>query len=216
MKIKKRITQLIFVLVFLVLIISCSRSKPEILFGFVKLVMYQGDQYPQEHLTFFVMVDDEDGIENLDRLYIYHDREQLRWSIQSDEWVVLDDSGRYWIGTRSITIRDDIIPKGVYRAVLINKGGESTERSFTFDGNVLYSFPEITISDDIYNIESEWPVNRLVAFDRNGSYIATTLLTSLSGNISQLRLPSSARSVALWAEDEDNFCSAFTNAVSIR
>ena len=99
--------------------------------------------------------------------------------------------------------------------MLVNKGGESSERNFTFDGNVRFPFPEIEISNGIYTVISEWPVNRLVCFDRTGSYSSTITLDSFSGSISQLRLPQSITTVALWAEDENNFCSAYTNAVSI-
>jgi len=198
------------------LIASCSRAKPEILFGFVKLVLYEDYPYPTEHLSFFVLVDDEDGLENLDTLYIFHDREQLRWRIPNDEWIHHNDDGRNWIGTRSIAVSEGMIPTGVFRAVLVNKGGEYTERNFTFDGSVLFIFPEITVSGDSFIIDSGWPVNRLVGFDRNGNFLTTLELDSLSGNISQLRLSSAVMSVALWAEDENNFTSAFTNAVRIR
>jgi hypothetical protein len=98
---------------------------------------------------------------------------------------------------------------------LISKGGESTERNFTYDGNVRFPFPELEISGGLYTINSQWPVNRLVIYDNTGSYISTVTLESLTGSISQLRLSTSARIAALWAEDEANFCSAFTNAVPI-
>jgi hypothetical protein len=201
----------------LVLTVSCSRTKPEIAFGFIKLVLYQGqgDEEPSEYFSFFIIPEDDDGLENLDELYLFHDREQLRWQIKSDEWINYTHDGREWIGTRSIAVAEGSLPRGVFRAVLVNKGGESSERSFTYDGEVRFPFPEITIYDGFYIIHSEWPINRLVCYDRTGNYSRTITLTSLSGSISELRLPSSVRSVALWAEDEDNFCSAFTNVVPI-
>jgi hypothetical protein len=194
---------------------SCTNTKPEITYGFLQLVLYEGDTGPQEHFSFFIIAEDDDGLDNLDELYLYHDREQLRWQIESNEWLSHTQDGRTWIGTRSIAVRDGSLPRGLFRAVLVNKGGESSQRSFAFDGNVRYPFPELEISDGMYTVRSEWPVNRLVCYDISGNYTATVELPSLTGSISQLRLPSNARTAALWAEDEANFCSAFTNVVPL-
>jgi hypothetical protein len=216
MRWNKKTTQYIFFLIVLALAVSCSRGEPEITFGFIQLVLYQGETGPQEQYSFFVMPEDEDGMENLDELYLYHDREQLRWRIKNDEWISYTLDEKTWIGTRSISIREGRLPRGVYRAVLVNKGGEKGERNFTYDGEVRYPFPEITVADGIYTVNSEWPVNRLVCFDRTGNYSSTVELVSLTGSISQLNLPSSVITAALWAEDTSNFCSAYTNMVSIR
>lgn len=195
--------------------VSCTRSKPEITYGFLQLVQYQGEAGIQEHFSFFIIPNDEDGIENLDTLYLYHDRDQLRWQINSDEWVSHQDEGRTWIGTRSITVAEGALPRGVYRAVLVNKGGESSERSFSFDGNARFAFPELAIANGNYAITSAWPENRLVCYDSAGAVISDVLVESLAGRVSDLKLPSNTVTVALWADDEANFCSAYTNVVPV-
>lgn len=217
------INRVLYIILFLVftalftMTMSCSRTKPEIAFGFIKLVLYQGqgDEEPTQQFSFFIIPEDDEGLENLSELFLFHDREQLRWQIKSDEWINYTHEGREWIGTRSIAVNEGSLPRGVFRAVLVNKGGESSERSFTYDGEVRFPFPEIEITDGYFMINSQWSVNRLVCYDRAGNYVRTVTLTSLSGSVSELRLPSSVRTVALWAEDEENFCSAFTNAVSV-
>jgi len=214
-KIKHILCFITLILLSAVLTVSCSRTKPEIAFGFIKLVIYQGDPDPVERFTFFIIPEDDDGIENLDELYIYHDREQLRWKIKSDEWIKLTHEGKDWIGTRTLSVRDGTLPRGVFRAVLINKGGESSERSFTFDGNVRYSFPEFTVTDGLYTIKSDWPDNRLICYDRSGNYISTVNPGKKTGSVSELNLSQSVRTVALWSEDEENFCSAITNAATV-
>ena len=203
---------LIMVLVFL---FSCSNSKPEIEYGFIQLVLYQEDDNIVERFSFFIIPFDEDGFENLEELYLFHDREQLRWKISSDEWVKYTQEGTDWIGTRNITAAEGGLPRGLFRAVLINKSGESGERSFTYDGAIRYPFPEIEITSGVYTINSRWPINRLVCYDQSGAYVSTNVLDSLSGNVSDLQLHPSVRTAALWAEDEDNFCSAFTNVVAV-
>ena len=214
---KKKVA--IFFIIGNVLAVSCSRSEPNIAFGFMELVYYQDRDRPQERFSFFIIPEDEDGIENLADLYLYHDREQLRWHISSEDWVTHTYEGKTWIGTRSIAISDgETLPRGQYRAVLVNKGGEKTERNFTFDApdEPRFPFPAFEIKDGNYTTDSRYPDNRLVCYDERGNYIYSAKLAKLSGPISELGLPSQARTGALWAEDAQHFTSAFTDVTSLR
>lgn len=201
---------------FLALFVSCSTSTPEISYGFLSLVLYEGESGPAEHFSFFVMAEDEDGIENLGELYLYHDREQLCWKIKNDEWVSFTQDNKTWIGSRSITVQEGSLPRGIYRAVLVNKSGEKGERLFTYDANVRHPFPKIEINNDMYTIKSEWPVNHLVCYDKAGNYYSTVDIKALSGTVSQLNLPPAVITAALWAEEPAYFLSAFTNVVPVR
>jgi hypothetical protein len=207
---------LIFGLIVL-LSVSCSKTKPEITYGFIALVCYQEETGFHERFSFFIIPEDEDGIENLDELYLYNDREQLRWRIKNDDWVNFTKDGTAWIGTRSIAIQDnESLPRGQYRAVLVNKGGESTERNFSFDAEVRFPFPSLEIDDGYYTINSAWPSNRLICYDNEGRYVSTVDLQSLSGTVASLGMPSNVRTVALWAEDPVYYCSAYTYVASVR
>lgn len=199
--------------------LSCSRSEPSIEFGFLELVYYQGDNGPEERFSFFVIPQDEDGVENLEELKLYHDREGLCWTLTGDDWIRHDEENRTWIGSRSIAMSGgEVLPRGQYRAVLVNKGGEKSERNFTFDapaGN-RFPFPVLELRDDRYQVESRYPVNRLIAYDSQGLPVQTLPLGGLSGSIASLNLPSQARALALWAEDREYSTSALTAMVSIR
>ena len=203
----------------LVLAVSCSRTEPKIAFGFIELVYYQEKDKPQERFSFFIIPEDEEGIENLADLYLYNDREQLRWHIKSEDWVSYVQDGKTWIGTRSIAIgEDETLPRGQYRAVLVNKGGEKSERNFSFDApeEPRFPFPVLEISAGQYTVTSQYPSNRLVCYDDQGNYVYTANLSNLSGQLSELDIPSNARTAALWAEDTQYFTSAFTYVTSIR
>ncbi|MDR1318050.1 MAG: hypothetical protein LBJ90_00365 [Treponema sp.] len=198
---------------------SCSRTEPKISYGFIELVYYQGLQKPEERFSFFIIPDDEDGVENLDELYLYHDREQLRWLIKSDDWVSLEQDGKIWIGSRSIALGEgESLPRGQYRAVLVNKGGERTERPFGFDApeEPRFPFPTLEIIDGQYVVNSAYPENRLVCYDVQGNYVFTLPLSAFSGPVRSLEIPDDARAAALWAEDPLYFTSAFTDAISLR
>jgi hypothetical protein len=208
-----------FLFLSLLVAVSCSRTEPVISFGFIELVYYQDSGKPQERFSFFIIPEDEDGIENLGELYLYHDRSQLRWHITSDDWISYVQDGTTWIGTRSIAIAEnEPLPRGVFRAVLVNKGGEKSERNFTFDApeDPRFPFPTLEISKGRYTVESAYPSNRLVCYDEKGNHVFSANLASLSGAIDELGIPSQARTAALWAEDAQYFTSAMTYVTALR
>ena len=201
------------------LICSCSKAEPAILYGFIESVYYQGKDKPEERFSFFILPEDDDGTENLSELYIYHDRESLRWLIKSEDWIQHEEDGKTWVGTRAIAMFEDLpLPRGQYRAVLVNKGGEQTERYFTFDSpeEPPHPFPFLSINNGVYRIDSEYPVNQLICYDQQGNTVQTLGLTQIQGNLRDLRIPNNVRSAALWAEDPEYHSSALTEAVILR
>jgi len=199
---------------------ACSRTEPLIEYGFISLVYYQENNNKiSERLSFFVIADDDDGIENLDELLLFHDYEQLHWRIGSADWMTLTHNEKTWIGSWSLALdNDESLPRGQYRAVLINKGGEKTQRNFSFDPpeTNTYPFPSLEIADGNYKVTSLYPQNRLICYDAAGKFISTVTVNSKTGAVSSLNLPSNALSAALWAEDANYFTSALTEAVSLR
>jgi len=200
-------------------LISCSKAEPRINYGFIELTYYSGYDIPQERFSFFILCEDDDGIENLSELYLYNDREGLRWLLKADDWVLFEEEGKTWIGSRHIAMTDNAsLPRGQYRAVLVNKGGEKTERNFTYDGpeEPPHPFPYLSVMDGVYRVDSRYPLNRFLCYDQQGKVIHTISINDPQGNIRDLRLPNSVRSAALWAEDPEYRISALTEAVSLR
>jgi hypothetical protein len=208
---------IIFITTF-ALFFSCSRSAPEIPFGFITLNYYQEKNGPEERFSFFIIAKDEDGINNIAELYLYNDKEQLRWTILPEDWIVYEEDGKTWIGSRSIAMdKGERLPRGLFRAVLINKGGEKTERTFTFDApeESRFPFPSLTISNNEYHVSSNYPDNHLIFYDAQGNNIKTVNLNALSGPLSELDISSEIRIISLWAEDPEYFTSALTDVVPI-
>ena len=199
--------------------LSCSRSEPRINYGFIELTYYQEKEKPVEQYSFFILPEDDDGIENLSELYLYNDREGLRWLLKPEDWVKYEEDGKIWVGSRHIAMPEDTpLPRGQYRAVLVNKGGEKTERNFTFDGpeDPVYPFPFLSISDGIYRIDSQYPINHLICYDLQGKAIQTLTLKGMEGTVRTLGLPNNVRTAALWAEDPENRISALTDVTPVR
>jgi hypothetical protein len=197
---------------------ACSRSEPRIPYGIMHLVYYEGPSGPEERFSFFVIVEDDDGMENLDILYLYHDREGLRWTLSPEDWISFAEEDRTWIGSRAIAMIDeDSLPRGQYRAVLINKGGERTERSFSFDPPPAprHPFPVLTIREGDYRIASRYPAHFLLCYDGDGGLISTLGLKALEGPLSSLDIPGHTKAVALWAQDGEYDTSALTDVIPL-
>jgi hypothetical protein len=198
--------------------LSCSRSEPRIAYGSIRLVYYQGAEKPVERFSFFVLPEDDDGVEDLDSLYLYQDREGLSWQLKTDDWVAFDIEGQTWVGSHNLAMLDDeTLPRGQFRAVLVDKGGERSERVFGFDApeESRYPFPFLSIENGVYRIDSLYPEHSFICYDGEGNYLSTKALETTEGAIAELGLPGGARALSLWAEDREYFTSALTDVVSL-
>jgi hypothetical protein len=205
----------LFLLFLPILLISCSHSDPAISFGSLHLVNYENGGNPAERFSFFILPRDDDGLEDLDELWLYHDWEGLSWHLNSGSWIEETLDGKTWIGSRSITMADNSpLPRGQYRAVLVDKGGSRSERFLAFDAPGR-TFPIFSIAENRYRIVSAYPKQNLLVYDNEGNYIATVDPPALEGSLSDLNLPPGAQSAALWSIDPERSISAFTDVVSL-
>ncbi|MDR2494585.1 MAG: hypothetical protein LBD24_05100 [Spirochaetaceae bacterium] len=195
-------------------LLSCSRTEPRIPYGVIKLVYYQEQSRQEERFSFFVLAEDDDGIENLETLSLYHDREGLRWVMTPEDWVVVEDEGKTWIGSRAIAMPgNETLPRGQYRAALVNKGGDSTERTVTFDApeTPRYPFPSFTVANRRYALDSQYPAHFFLCYNQAGNLIQTVWLAAPEGDLRDLNLSSDVKTLALWAEDEEYQTAALTD-----
>jgi hypothetical protein len=198
---------------------ACSRSAPTIAFSTVSLNYIEEDEGPVPSLIFFVIASDDDGYDDLAELRLYNDYAGLLWSFTPETWVRYDEAGNTWIGSRRIAMADsEVFPSGQYRAVLIDKGGDRTERTFGFDVPSIprYPFPKLTIADGRYNIDSEYPEHYFLCYNSEGSYRNSVKLESKTGALSSLRFGSDILSVAVWARDTVYSTSALTKMAAIK
>jgi hypothetical protein len=200
-------------------ILSCSRAEPELAFGSLRLVYFQGADGPEGRFSFFVLPEDDDGIADLAELYLYHDREGLCWQLTSDDWVSFYSEGKQWIGSRAIAmIEGESLPRGQFRAVLVDKGGEQTERMFAFDAPAepRHPFPYLYIEGDSFRIESEYPEHYFLCYNNQGEYLQTVKIDYNAGYIRDAGIPSGTTGIALWDEDSEYYTSALSNVVALR
>jgi hypothetical protein len=204
---------------FAALFFSCSQAEPEIRYGSLELVYYENGGNPVERFSFFVLPRDDDGIEDLEELWLYHDWEGLSWQLTSKDWISQTFDGNTWIGTRAIAMEDDSsLPRGQFRAVLVDKGGSRSEQLLAFDlpPDRGREFPLLAVTGNRYRIDSRYPEQNLLVYDNEGNYLLSITPPEAEGEISALGLPSQAESLSLWARDPARSVSAFTDIVPLR
>jgi hypothetical protein len=211
------IKKLCIAALFILSLFSCSQSNPEISYGSLELVYYENGGNPVERFSFFVLPRDNDGIEDLEELWLYHDWEGLSWSLTSKNWISQTVDGNTWIGSRAISMVDNSpLPRGLFRAVLVDKGGSRTERLISFDvPSQEREFPYLAVNGNSYRIVSLYPEQNLLVYDNEGSYLLTVSPPAAEGNLSDLGLPAQAESISLWARDAARSVSAFTDIVPL-
>lgn len=129
----------ISVLAALSLLTACEISAPETHNLFWKRVMFENLELGRtyETLTIFAQVWDANGIEDLDRLFVINDQAQLYWRLSSDDWVIdQSGSGAPWIGSTALAMPEDkSLPGGIYRVIVQDISGKTTEIRFQITEN---------------------------------------------------------------------------------
>jgi hypothetical protein len=187
----------------------------------MSLVYYQEGERFEPRLSFFVLPEDDDGIEDLDELQLFHDRDGVYWTLKSDDWKTYEAGSQHWIGSYALALPEgEQPPSGQYRAVLIDKSGEKSERKFGFDFPTTQLHPSPAFSIDLgrgtYKVVSSYPANYLLCYDGEGNYVGRLLLKEPEGPVSALGLQANVRSVAFWAEDRPYYISALSEVLPVR
>ena len=90
-------------------------------------------------LTIFVLASDEDGVDDMDKMYVINDEHQLYWEI-SGKNLRLEKYGEneIWMGSNFITMPspDDVLPSGTYRIMLLDSSGERAKTSVVISNNI--------------------------------------------------------------------------------
>jgi hypothetical protein len=160
-------------------LISCNKEAPNIeqQFTQVNLVKDVEKNIIYQKFSVFVLATDPDGIENIDRIYLINDEKKLYWEAGQSEYAKPLLNNQTWIGLNSISMNDtSMIPKGEYRIILEDFGGETVESSVTidykdFDKNKI-SFPQAVIDKDMLGI-SRTGSNAFIVwiYDFGGNYV---------------------------------------------
>ena len=157
---------------------GCQNSAPRVestdweLFRIKSTV--DGEVY--ERLSLFLAAVDDEGVEDLDQLYLYHPESRLYWELTVEEWEEKNREGREWIGCSSFE-GIDRLPRGEYRYILIDRAGDRSEESLFLDqplatGEEEEFFPSLRRKGDILLLETGGEEAFIVAEAAEGRVLA--------------------------------------------
>jgi hypothetical protein len=192
------IRKLLFI-IFLILVIagfsSCSKEPPEINDLFKEIVMFKDVERNTvyQKLSVFVLASDADGIEDIEKLYVINDEKDLYWEADQNTFAKPLLNSQTWIGINSVSMNDySPLPRGEYRIVVTDLGGESAERSVQIDyvdfTNKDIAFPLVSIGKDDIGITGKSTDYIIWLYDLSGNYLDLVYYTGKKVSINAILL----------------------------
>ncbi len=192
-----------FVIIIILLLSKCSGSVPNITQLVWQINFIQkaegGSHYMK--LSVFTMINDEDGITDIDKIYIITDEAELFWVLDSTSWSMKVISGSNWLGSNNIRMNNySNLPAGTYRVLVIDKAGERDSRNFYISPAMVKSiknniFPKLYINDSI-QLESKFQDNTLWVYDNAMKIIKKYKMDN--GKINRSIISSDTSNKAAW------------------
>ena len=156
---------------------GCSVEPPEVMALGARLVVHATgpDGGTDERLSVFASVSDGDGVDDIEYLFIVHDASELCWTLTADEWQRNDEGSAVWIGSNGLDAPGATVPRGEYRAVIVDRAGERSDRRFSLSApeTSAYDVPSVRLSGTSAVIGSAYPSNTAFFLDAGGNVVMT-------------------------------------------
>ncbi len=158
-------------------LVACSVAPPVFMAQGTRLLVVATDAEGgrDERLSFFTSVADGDGVDDIELLYIVHDGEELCWTLEPATWQRSDEGASVWVGSNTLDAPGPTIPRGQYRAILIDKAGERGESTFLINApeTSVYDIPSVRLSGTSITVGSPYPSNTAFFLDSGGNVTKT-------------------------------------------
>lgn len=166
---------LLAALPFLSLAAACGGKPPEIVAVEWRLEQRPSAAGAYETLSAFASVKDEDGIDDIERLWIAQDDEELAWPLTSADWTTRSEGDERWIGAAGLARNDYLpMPRGEYRFLAYDAAGEKVEKAFRVEGAFpALPPPELRVEGGKLLARSSWPETLVIAYDGAGELAAS-------------------------------------------
>jgi hypothetical protein len=174
-----------FFLIVIAFFSSCSGKPPVVrsLSWQLNLVGKSGEKGTdiRERLSLFIQAEDEDGIKDLDALFVINDESGLFWKLGNETWIQREQNGETWIGTNGVGMADNSpLPRGKYRILLVDKAGDRDEKEFTLaaPAPIKTELPGLEITATELTVNSPWERTILYVLDRSETPFKTIPVNS--------------------------------------
>jgi len=158
-------------LVCLILIfLGCSNTPPEILLTHWEIQLVESSSgSPHEELSLFILVEDADGEDDLEFIYLIQDEEELFWEINQSNWETAVNGGENWVGKSSLKMVNGPFPRSQYRILAVDRSGRRSEQSLFISADIISEpeFPQLSINHQTLLVEGTPRVRILRIYDEN-------------------------------------------------
>jgi len=191
------------ILALLAILAGCS-GKPPVLSRVYGRVIYTHDPATganAETLGVFLVASDPDGVENLSAFYVINDDAELFWKVDSSAWVTSVAEGENWIGTASIAMPGATpFPRGDYRVVLQNSGGDTVEDILTVPSRTVFSadasYPLARVEGGTITVAGAWKNAEVWVYAPDGKFMGAYAAGGASAPLSVTAITSGSPSLA--------------------
>ncbi len=149
---KKNSFFFLFAISLLFSLISCASKPPEILQTRWNIYAYldRVTNTRYQALSLFLNLNDPEGIDDIEKIYLINDKHELFWKLDDSNWVKEKVGTSTWIGSNKIVTTDrKTFPRGNYRVIVYDFGGNSTETNIPIETphiNIAHiTFPSVII-----------------------------------------------------------------------
>lgn len=165
-------------------LVSCSVATPEIREKKwdIKVTRDQKNNVIHESLSLFVNCYDEDGENDVDRLYIIDDSSGIYWELDESTWLDKRVGEDRWIGSNSIIMPDrSPIPRKKLKIHVRDRSGEYAEdnlfitKSDIDAGDLI--FPELGMNEDSFRVLN-YPKAKIFIYTGSGSFLFSGVIDS--------------------------------------
>ncbi len=167
---------------------ACTKEPPSIGQEYVQVVMFKDVEKKTvyQKLSVFVLATDKDGFEDIEKIYVINDDKNLYWEADQNTAVKPLLNNQTWIGLNSLVMNDlSPFPKGAYRIVVTDLGGESAEREISLDYADVETenvrFPPVSV--DNAGIEVKAADCIIWIYDLSGAFIDLVYYTGSTVSI---------------------------------
>lgn len=162
------------------LLLGCSRNVPVIKTTYWQMNWHKNleNNRIESRLSFFAGVNDDDGFDDIEKMYLFHDEKQLYWELTPDNWETSQVQNETWIGSNSIRSNTSVeLPSGEYRVVLQDFSGETDEKYFTLPaGKKATRFPVVTLEGRKVSVTGHLPSYVIWLYDGANRFIRQILI----------------------------------------
>lgn len=170
--------------VLLVSLGACTGAPPEVTRAQTTLV-YVDDldlNAVYETLSLDVHVQDADGIDDVETLYVAHDASGLVWTVPRERWRRRQEGGAEVFALTGLATTDGrSLPRGRYRVIAVDAAGHSAELTTTVAGSApgegALRFPRLEMRGDTLSVTGGFPLVVLRGYDVSGRFVGELRLS---------------------------------------